>query len=121
MIKNEINKINSNEANAPNYIYATTIIESQLSIYSFFFEKFIAVLDKKEEIALSEVSKKLHENISKSYLLLIKIIYILIGNPVYLNIPYGFCLWVICRIICSQLITEVRVPAINIKDPPRRI
>ena len=75
LIKNEINKINSNEANAPNYIYATTIIESQLSIYSFFFEKFIAVLDKKEEIALSEVSKMLHENISKSYLFLIKIIY----------------------------------------------
>ena len=75
LIKNEINKINSNEANAPNYIYATTIIESQLSIYSFFFEKFIAVLDKKEEIALSEVSKMLHENISRSYLFLIKIIY----------------------------------------------
>ena len=75
LIKNEINKINSNEANAPNYIYATTIIESQLSIYSFFFEKFITVLDKKEESSLSEVSKMLHENISKSYLFLIKIIY----------------------------------------------
>lgn len=76
-LKNEINKININENNAPNYLYATNILESQLSTYSFLYEKFLSILEKKEENHLVELSKLLHENISKSYLMLIKIIYLL--------------------------------------------
>lgn len=76
-LKNEINKINNNENNAPNYLYATNILESQLSIYSFLYEKYLFILEKKEEHHLLELSKLLHENISKSYLMLIKIIYLL--------------------------------------------
>ena len=45
LIKNEINKINSNyDNNIPNYIYSSNVIESQLCIYSFFTAKFIEFL-----------------------------------------------------------------------------
>ena len=76
LIKNEINKINSNyQNNTPNYIYSTNIIESQLSIYSFFTDKFLEFLSTKNEEDTYEVIKGIQENISKSYMLLIKIIY----------------------------------------------
>ena len=46
LIKNEINKINSNfDNNTPNYIYSSNVVESQLSIYSFFTQKFLEFLD----------------------------------------------------------------------------
>ena len=76
LIKNEINKINTNyDNNLPNYIYSTNVIESQLSIYSFFTEKFLEFLSTQNENDTCELIKSIHDNISKSYLLLIKIIY----------------------------------------------
>ena len=76
LIKNEINKLNSNyDNNIPNYIYSSNVIESQLSIYSFFTEKFLEFLSTQNEIDTYELIKAIHNNISKSYLLLIKIIY----------------------------------------------
>ena len=76
LIKNEINKINSNyDNNIPNYIYSSNVIESQLCIYSFFTEKFLEFLSTQNEKDTYELIKEIHDNISKSYLLLIKIIY----------------------------------------------
>jgi hypothetical protein len=76
LIKNEINKINSNsENNIPNYIYSSNVIESKLCIYSFFVEKFMEFLSTQKENDIYELIKELHTDISKSYLLLIKIIY----------------------------------------------
>jgi len=76
LIKNEINKINSNnDNNIPNYIYSSNVIESQLCIYSFFTEKFLEFLSTQNEKDTYELIKEIHENISKSYSLLIKIIY----------------------------------------------
>ena len=76
LIKNEINKINANyDNNIPNYIYSTNVIESQLSIYSFFTEKFLEFLSIQNENDTCELIKSIHDNISKSYLLLIKTIY----------------------------------------------
>ena len=76
LIKNEINKINSNyDNNIPNYIYSTNVIESQLCIYSFFTQKFLEFLSTQNEKDTYELIKNIHNNISKSYLLLIKIIY----------------------------------------------
>ena len=59
----------------PNYIYSTNVLESQLSIYSFFTEKFLEFLSTQNENDTCELIKGIHDNISKSYLLLIKIIY----------------------------------------------
>ena len=73
LIKSEINKINSNYETVPNYIYATNVIESQLSLYSFFNEKFLTYLDSKDDSG--KLGRMINENITKSYLLLIKIIY----------------------------------------------
>ena len=76
LLKNEIKKINSNNINnIPNYIYSSNVIESQLCIYSFFTEKFLEFLSTQNEKDTYELIKEIHENISKSYLLLIKIIY----------------------------------------------
>ena len=76
LIKNEIDKINSNsDNNIPNYIYSTNVIESKLCIYSFFINKFLEFLSTQEEKDTYELIKEVHENISKSNLLLIKIIY----------------------------------------------
>ena len=76
LIKDEINKINTNyDNNLPNYIYSTNVLESQLSIYSFFTEKFLEFLSTQNENDTCELIKGIHDNISKSYLLLIKIIY----------------------------------------------
>ena len=76
LIKNEINKLNSNyDNNIPNYIYSSNVIESQLSIYSFFTEKFLEFLSTQNDMDTYELIKAIHDNISKSYLLLIKIIY----------------------------------------------
>ena len=69
LIKNEINKINSNfDNNTPNYIYSSNVVESQLSIYSFFTQKF-------NEKDISDLIKDIHNNIAKSYTILLKIIY----------------------------------------------
>ena len=76
LIKNEINKINSNnDNNIPNYIYSSNVIESQLCIYSFFNKKFLEFLSTQNEKETYDLIKEIHQNISKSYLLLIKIIY----------------------------------------------
>ena len=76
LIKNQINKINSNcDNNIPNYIYSSNVIESQLCIYSFFTEKFLEYLYTQNEKDTYDLIKEIHDNISKSYLLLIKTIY----------------------------------------------
>ena len=76
LIKNEINKINSNyDENTPNYIYSSNVIESQLTIYSFFTQKFLEFLQTQKEQDTFDLIKDIHENISKSYMMLIKIIY----------------------------------------------
>ena len=76
LIKNEINKINSNyDSNTPNYIYSSNVIESQLSIYSFFTQKFLEFLQIKKEKDTFDLIKEIHDNIYKSYMMLIKIIY----------------------------------------------
>ena len=76
LIKTEINKINSNyDVNTPNYIYSTNVIESQLTIYSFFTQKFLEFLQTQNEKDTFDLIKDIHENITKSYLTLIKIIY----------------------------------------------
>jgi hypothetical protein len=76
ILKKEINKINSiNDNNTPNYIYSTNVVESQLSIYSFFTEKFLEFLATQNENDTYELIKEIHSNISKSYLILINIIY----------------------------------------------
>ena len=76
LIKNEINKINSNyDENTPNYIYSSNVIESQLTIYSFFTQKFLEYLQTKNDKDTFDLIKDIHENISKSYMMLIKIIY----------------------------------------------
>ena len=76
LIKNEINKINSNyDENTPNYIYSSKVIESQLTIYSFFTQKFLEFLQTQKEQDTFDLIKDIHENISKSYMMLIKIIY----------------------------------------------
>ena len=76
LIKNEINKINSNyDENTPNYIYSSNVIESQLTIYSFFTQKFLEFLQTKNDKDTFDLIKDIHENISKSYMMLIKIIY----------------------------------------------
>ena len=76
LIKNEIDKINSNnDNNTPNYIYSSNVIESQLSIYSFFTQKFLEFLQTQNEKDTFDLIKEIHDNISKSYNILIKIIY----------------------------------------------
>ena len=76
LIKNEINKINSNfDNNTPNYIYSSNVVESQLSIYSFFTQKFLEFLDTQNEKDISDLIKVIHNNIAKSYTILLKIIY----------------------------------------------
>jgi hypothetical protein len=76
LIKDEINKINSNiDSNTPNYIYSSNVIESQLSIYSFFTHKFLEFLQTQIEKDTFDLIKEIHDNISKSYNMLIKIIY----------------------------------------------
>ena len=76
LIKDEINKINSNiDSNTPNYIYSSNVIESQLSIYSFFTHKFLEFLQTQNEKDTFDLIKEIHDNISKSYNMLIKIIY----------------------------------------------
>ena len=76
LIKNEINKINSNyDENTPNYIYSSNVIESQLTIYSFFTQKFLEFMQTQKEQDTFDLIKDIHENISKSYMMLIKIIY----------------------------------------------
>ena len=76
LIKDEINKINSNiDSNTPNYIYSSNVIESQLSIYSFFTQKFLEFLQTQNEKDTFDLIKEIHDNISKSYNMLIKIIY----------------------------------------------
>ena len=76
LIKDEINKINSNiDSNTPNYIYSSNVIESQLSIYSFFTHKFLEFLQTQNEKDTFDLIKEIHDNISKSYNILIKIIY----------------------------------------------
>ena len=76
LIKNEINKINSNfDNNTPNYIYSSNVVESQLSIYSFFTQKFLEFLDTQNEKDISDLIKDIHNNIAKSYTILLKIIY----------------------------------------------
>lgn len=74
IIKSEINKINSNYESVPNYIYVTNVLESQLSIYSFFYQKFITFLEMKDNDS-TKLSKMINSNIAKSYLTLIKLIY----------------------------------------------
>ena len=74
LIKAEINKINSNYETVPNYIYATNVIESQLALYSFFNDKFLSYLDSKEPDT-GKLGRLINDNIVKSYLLLIKILY----------------------------------------------
>ena len=72
LIKNEINKINSNyDSNTPNYIYSSNVIESQLSIYSFFTQKFLEFLQIKKEKDTFDLIKEIHDNIYKSYMMLI--------------------------------------------------
>ena len=76
LIKNEIDKINSNyDTNTPNYIYASNVIESQLTIYSFFTQKFLEFLESQNEKDTYDLIKEIHDNIAKSYLMLIRIIY----------------------------------------------
>ena len=76
LLKNEINKINSNnDNNIPNYIYSSNVIESQLCIYSFFTKKFLEFLSTQKDKDTYDLIKEIHDNMSKSYLLLIKIIY----------------------------------------------
>ena len=76
LIKNEINKINSNyDTNTPNYIYSSNVIESQLTIYSFFTQKFLEFLQTQNEKETFDLIKEIHDNIEKSYMTLIKIIY----------------------------------------------
>ena len=76
LIKDEINKINSNyDINTPNYIYSANVIESQLSIYSFFTQKFLEFLEIQNEKDTFDLIKEIHDNISKSYMMLIRIIY----------------------------------------------
>ena len=76
LIKDEINKINSNiDSNTPNYIYSSNVIESQLNIYSFFTHKFLEFLQTQNEKDTFDLIKEIHDNISKSYNMLIKIIY----------------------------------------------
>ena len=76
LIKDEINKINSNiDSNTPNYIYSSNVIESQLSIYSFFTQKFLEFLQTQNEKDTFDLIKEIHDNISKSYNMLVKIIY----------------------------------------------
>ena len=76
LIKNEINKINSNyDINTPNYIYSSNVIESQLTIYSFFTQKFLEFLQTQNEKETFDLIKEIHDNIEKSYMTLIKIIY----------------------------------------------
>ena len=76
LIKNEIDKINSNnDNNTPNYIYSSNVIESQLSIYSFFTQKFLEFLQTQNEKDTFDLIKEIHDNIAKSYNILIKIIY----------------------------------------------
>ena len=76
LIKDEINKINSNiDSNTPNYIYSSNVIESQLSIYSFFTHKFLEFLQTQNEKDTFDLIKEIHDNISKSYNMLVKIIY----------------------------------------------
>ena len=76
LIKNEINKINSNfDNNTPNYIYSSNVVESQLNIYSFFTQKFLEFLDTQNEKDISDLIKDIHNNIAKSYTILLKIIY----------------------------------------------
>ena len=76
LIKNEINKINSNfDNNTPNYIYSSNVIESQLSIYSFFTQKFLEYLETQNEKDIYDLIKDIHSNIAKSYTVLLKIIY----------------------------------------------
>ena len=76
LIKNEINKINSNyDINTPNYIYSSNVIESQLSIYSFFTQKFLEFLETQNEKDTFDLIKEIHDNISKSYTMLFRIIY----------------------------------------------
>ena len=76
LIKNEIDKINSNyDINTPNYIYSSNVIESQLSIYSFFTQKFLEFLQTQNEKDTFDLIKEIHDNIAKSYMVLLKIIY----------------------------------------------
>ena len=76
LIKNEIDKINSNnDTNTPNYIYSTNVIESQLTIYSFFTQKFLEFLESQNEKDTFDLIKEIHDNIAKSYMILIRIIY----------------------------------------------
>ena len=59
LIKNEINKINSNcDNNIPNYIYSSNVIESQLCIYSFFTEKFLEYLSTQNEKDIYEIKRR---------------------------------------------------------------
>lgn len=74
IIKSEINKINTNYESVPNYIYVTNVLESQLSIYSFFYQTFITFLEKKDN-EVAKLSNIISTNITKSYLTLIKLIY----------------------------------------------
>ena len=74
LIKNEISKINSNYETVPNYIYSANVLESQLALYSFFNEKFLLYLEYKDPEA-AKLEKIINDNMTKSYLLLIKIIF----------------------------------------------
>ena len=74
LIKNEISKINSNYESVPNYIYSTNVLESQLALYSFFNDKFLLYLEYKDPEA-AKLEKIINDNMTKSYLLLIKIIF----------------------------------------------
>lgn len=74
LIKDKIDKINSNSETEPNYIYSTNVLESQLSIYNFFHQKFMTYLQQKDPSS-AKMCKLINENITKSYLPLIKIIY----------------------------------------------
>ena len=65
LIKNEIDKINSNnDTNTPNYIYSTNVIESQLTIYSFFTQKFLEFLESQNEKDTFDLIKEIHDNIA---------------------------------------------------------
>ena len=74
LIKEKIDKINLNYETEPNFIYSTNVLESQLGIYDFFQQKFLVYLSSKDPNS-AKLCKLINDNITKSYLVLIKIIY----------------------------------------------
>ena len=73
LIKEKIDKINLNYETEPNFIYSTNVLESQLGIYDFFQQKFLVYLSSKDPNS-AKLCKLINDNITKSYLVLIKII-----------------------------------------------